>query len=177
MTLNLIPAVTAILLGLLASGAIDFADADGDTHAVAWLAFALALALVARGVLLGGTIPVPRNRSALRDLPVEVRDGDVRIRFTGLRSLEPVVTTLAILLGLLTSHAIDFLDEGGGASSWAWTVFALALFLTLGGRIGPRQRRRRHRERERMAGEMEARIQEIIDTIDREIRRRFSTDQ
>ncbi len=200
MTISLIPAVIAILLGLLASGAIDFVQSDGGTHPDAWTVFALALILVARDTLLGGSFRPHRSsgdnnndgndgnndrneaaanwRSPLRN--IEVRGGDVRIRIW---SFEPVATTLAIITGLLAVQAIDFTNADGGTTDWGWTAFALALFLTIGGRLSRRprhrrgKRRRRWRDAERVAGEFEAHVEEVIDEVERAFSQRPRRDE
>ena len=142
MTINILPAVIAVLLGLLVTGAVDFVQADGDTHPDAWTAFALALLLVARDALFGGAFfPFrrPAGGGALRPA-VHLSAGHVRIP---VRRFEPIATTLAILLGLLVTGAVDFGPLGEGAGAWGWTVFALSLALSIGLRLSPRPRRRR----------------------------------
>lgn len=172
MTVSLIPAVLAVLLGLLASGAIDFLDSE-ETHPVAWAAFALALALVVRDSLLGGSF-LPgggsgwggRRRPGLPGL--EVRGGDVRIRVF---DLEPVATTLAILLGLLVTQAIDFLGADGGTTAWGWAVFALSLVLATGARLRPRPRRQPQRRAwEHVAEEVQTRVEGVLNDIANELR-------
>lgn len=149
MALSIGPALAlAVLLGLLASGAVHFLDAEGDAKVPAWIAFALALLIVARDTLLGGRFWRTDVLAQGRLPGLELRDGQVRLR---LFDFEPVATTLAIILGLLASGVLDFADGRGGASAWAWTAFALTLFLTLGGRLTRRpdpERGRRRRERE-----------------------------
>ena len=145
MALSIGPALAlAVLLGLLASGAVDFLDAERDATAAAWAAFALALLIVARDSLLGGRFSRTGVLARGRLPGLELHDGQVRLR---LFDFEPVASTLAIILGLLASGALDFADGRGGASAWAWTAFALALFLTLGGRLNRRPDAERHRRR------------------------------
>jgi hypothetical protein len=149
-------AILAILLGLLATGAVDFLSDDGSAQPLAWLAFVLVLAIVARDTLLGGTL-LPGGRgetpAARGRLPgLELREGQVRLRAF---DFEPVATTLAIILGLLASGAIDFHDGNGGGSAWAWTAFALSLFLATGRRLN---RRPRAKPRERNTDDRAARF-------------------
>ncbi len=180
MTISLLPALIAVLLGLLASGAVDFVGDSGNTHADAWTAFALALLLVARDTLFGGAL-WPRRRSEVRHLlddlvsKFELRGADLRLGLN-IWSFEPVTTTLAILLGLLTTQAIGFINADGDASAWAWTVFALSLFLTIGGRLNRRPNRKRderHRAWKRTAGGFEARFGQFFDNLEG---RRHDTD-
>lgn len=174
MTVHILPAALAILVGLVASGAVDATTSDGSTAATPWAAFAISLVIVARDTVLGGSF-LPRADRPLR-LPVEVRQGDVRVRFW---SLEPVATTVAILLGLLAAQAVDFRaggnDPSGGITGVVWAAFALSLFLAMGGRLAPRPRRpRKSREDWERRGEeigrtIEARFEEVVD----ELQRRF----
>ena len=175
MTISLLPALIAVLLGLLASGAVDFVGDSGNTHADAWTAFALALLLVARDTIFGGTLWPRRRgeaRQSLNDLRAifELHGADLRL---GIRvwSFEPVATTLAILLGLLTTQAIDFINANGDASAWAWAVFALSLFLTIGGRLNRRPNRERDERRQawkRAAGGFEARFGQFFENLERQ---------
>ena len=177
MTISLLPALIAILLGLLASGAVDFVGDSGNTHADAWTAFALALLLVARDTLFGGTLWPRRRSEARRSLDdfraiFELHGADLRLGIH-VWSFEPVATTLAILLGLLTTHAIDFINADGDASDWAWTVFALSLFLTIGGRLNRRPNRQRDERRaehrrawRRATGGFEARFGQFFDNLE-----------
>lgn len=169
MTISVLPAIVAILLGLLASGAIDFTTSAGNTHAEAWIAFGITLAIVVRDTLLGGSFrPSPREDNGERFrglLPgLEIQGADLRLRIW---QFEPVATTLAILLGLLTFQSIDFVNADGGATDWAWTVFGLSLFLALGGRLNrrPGRRTRHRRHAQEAANEFEARVHEIFDDI------------
>ena len=141
MAISLGPAaLTAALLGLFATNAIDYTGADGEPRLIAWLPFVLVLVLVLRDTVFEGSFrDGPRNR-----LPgLDLRDGQVHLRIF---DFEPVATTLAIITGLLASGAIDFHDGNGGGSAWAWTVFALALFLSIGGRLSRRPRSRRQEQ-------------------------------
>ena len=130
MSITLGPApIIAILLGLLATGAVDFLSDEGNTAAIGWVPFALALLLVARDSIFQG-----RFRDGLSDrVPgLDLNEGRLRLRAF---DFEPVATTLAIITGLLASGAANFHDGNGGASAWAWTAFALSLFLSIGGRL------------------------------------------
>lgn len=135
MSITLGPApIIAILLGLFATGAVDFVNDDGNTKALGWVPFALTLVLVARDTLFRG-----RFRDGLSDrVPgLDLNEGQLRLRAF---DFEPVATTLAIITGLLASGAVDFYDGNGGGSAWAWTAFALSLFLSIGGRLNKRPR-------------------------------------
>lgn len=176
MTVHILPAALAILVGLVASGAVDATTSGGSTTAVPWAAFAISLVIVARDTMLGGSfLPEPGR---LPRLPVEVREGDVRVRFW---SFEPVATTVAIMLGLLASQAVDFRaggnDPAGGVTGVVWAAFALSLFMALGGRLAPRPRRRRksreewERRGEEIGRTIEARVEEVVE----EIQRRFGS--
>jgi hypothetical protein len=178
MTISLLPALIAVLLGLLASGAVDFVTDSGNTHADAWTAFALALLLVARDTLFGGAL-WPRRRDDARKIvddlasKFELHGSDLRLG-VHVWSFEPVATTLAILLGLLTSQAIDFTNANGDPSAWAWAVFALSLFLTIGGRLNRRPNRQRDERRaehrrawKRAAGGFEARFGQFFENLER----------
>ena len=138
MTLSVLPAATTVLLGLLVVGTLDFLDSDGDTHWVAWVAFGLATAIVARDTLLGGgLLPFGRGDETRRRpqiLGLELHGADVRLRVP---RFEPIATTLAILLGLLTTQTIDFANSQGDATAWGWTVFALSITLVTGMRLSP----------------------------------------
>lgn len=152
MAISLGPAaLAAILLGLFATGAIDFTGDDGDPRLIAWIPFALIMVLVVRDTIFEGSFREgPRDR-----LPgIDLRDGQIRLRIF---DFEPVATTLAIITGLLASGAIDFQDGNGGGSAWAWTAFALALFLSIGRRLNrrPRSRRRKQEQKERTAADFE----------------------
>lgn len=194
MTLHLVPATLALIVGLLAGRAVDFQD-GGGVHPLAWAAFALALALVARDTLLGGSFiphrdeaggfagPLARSAGARRHGGhfIDWSQGDVRIRIV---RLEPVATTVAILLGLAASQAVNFSDAAGGTTGLGWAAFALSLFLALGGRLTPRPRRpnrrataRRSNDSQRrtweaMGDEFEARVAEAVE----ELRRGFGRD-
>ncbi len=176
MTISVLPAVVAILLGLLASGAIDSTTDAGNTHAAAWTAFAITLAVVARDTLLGGSFKPAFDADTgerLRGLVpgLELRGSDLRLRIW---QFEPVATTLAILLGLLTFQTIDFTNAAGGATDWAWAVFGLSLFLAMGARLNRRPGRRgrlRRRAWEAAVHEFEARVEEAFDDIQSGFRR------
>lgn len=133
MSISLGPApVIAILLGLLATGAVDFLSDAGNTAAIGWVPFALALLLVARDTIFQGRF---RDGFSDRVPGLDLSSGQVRLRAF---DFEPVATTLAIITGLLASGAADFHDGNGGASAWAWSAFALSLFLAIGGRLNKR---------------------------------------
>ncbi len=178
MTLSVLPAATTVLLGLLVVGTLDFLDSDGDTHWVAWVAFGLATAIVARDTLLGGgLLPFGRGDETRRRpqiLGLELHGADVRLRVP---RFEPIATTLAILLGLLTTQTIDFANSQGDATAWGWTVFALSITLVTGMRLSPSPRRRKRAEQrqrrdwEGLAREFEARAGEIINDIETQFRR------
>lgn len=164
MTLSLIPAALAVLLGLLASGAVDFSDARGSTEPLGWVVFGLAVSLVARDTIMraAGRADGGEERARRRlVLPLELRDGDVRVHLV---RLEPLGATLAVLLGLLAAEAVDFTRPDGGTSDWGWAAFALSLALTLGWRMGRRKGRRR-RERDPDRGGGGSRGEEISGTI------------
>ena len=129
--------IIAVLLGLFATGAIDFTDDEGSVRALAWAPFVFALILVARDTVFQGSFRDGR-RGGIPGL--DLHDGQIRLK---LFDFEPVATTLAIITGLLVTSAIDFQDGNGGGSAWAWSAFALALFLTIGGRLNRRRRPRR----------------------------------
>ncbi len=180
MTVHVLPAVVAILLGLAVSGALDVTTSSGNTHVVMWLAFAFSLALVARDAVLGGTFL--RSDSESGRSPLQFRQGDLQIRFW---QFEPVATTVAILLGLLAEQAVDMRSNGNdpsaAISSAMWAAFALSLFLAIGGRLSrrPRHRRKRQERRERraeqweeMGEEFEARFEQIFEDIEQRFRGR-----
>lgn len=202
MTIQLIPAAIAVFIGLIASGAVDTTYDGGGTHGLFWAAFALSVVIVVRDTLLGGTFLVRRERRELLDRsPLQLREGRLQIRIW---QFEPVATTLAIMLGLLASQAVDMRADGnlatGGVTGGVWAAFALSLFLTIGGRMSPRpgKRRRRQREREeqreqrrqqrqeaRQAGaeqwdevgdEIEAGVEAIFDDLQRRFRERRRPD-
>ncbi|HJN92931.1 MAG TPA: hypothetical protein QGF05_09445 [Dehalococcoidia bacterium] len=178
MTIQLIPATAAVLIGLIASGAVDPTYSGGDTHGLAWVAFGLSLAIVARDTLLGGSFSIRPERGELLDrAPLQLREGRLQIRIW---QFEPVATTLAIMLGLFASQAVDMRSGGnlpdGDVTGGLWAAFALSLFLTIGGRMSPRpgKRLRRRREEARAAGaerwdemgdEIEARVEEIFEDL------------
>ena len=78
MTIQLIPAAIAVLIGLIASGAVD-ATYDypfGGAHGLVWAAFALSLVIVARDTLLGGNLLGRPERGELLDRsPLQLREG------------------------------------------------------------------------------------------------------
>ncbi len=193
MTVQIVPAAIAVILGLIASGAVDATYDGGGTHGLAWAAFALILVLVARDTLLGGNFLAPFEGDEIRKrLPLQLSEGRLQIRVW---HFEPITTTLAILLGLLASQAIDFRDGGnnpnGEITSVVWAAFVLSLLLTIGIRLSPRpgrgerhrQRRERRREERRareeesgrrgddVGDEIEARFEEIFDDLQQRFRR------
>ena len=184
MTVHVLPAIVAILLGLTVTGAVDVATSSGSTHVVMWLAFAFSLALVARDAILGGTFLRSDDGESGR-LPIEIRQGDIQIRFW---QFEPVATTVAILLGLLAEQALDMRangnDPNAAITGAMWAAFALSLFLALGGHLSrrPRHRRKRRERRERrrerseqweeMGEEIEARVEQIFEDIEQRFRGR-----
>ena len=107
-------------------------------------------------------------------LGLELHGADVRLRVP---RFEPIATTLAVLLGLLTAQTIDFAGSQGDATAWGWTVFALSITLVTGMRLSPAPRRwkgaerRQRRDWERLAREFEARAGEIINDIETQFRR------
>jgi len=142
--------IIAALLGLFATGAFDFVGEDGGVQPLGWAPFVFSLVLVARDTLFWGSFRAGRRPGVPG---VDLHDGQIRLK---LFDFEPVASTLAIITGLLASGAIDFLDDNGGGSAWAWAAFALALFLTIGGRLNrrprsPKQRNEHARDRDARA--------------------------
>lgn len=153
--------MVAALLGLFATGALNFVDDGGSVRPLAWAPFVLSLILVARDSVFQGSFG-----AGLRDrVPgLAVRDGRVRLLIF---DFEPVATTLTIITGLLAGGAIDFLDGNRGGSAWAWSAFALALFLAIGGRLNRRPRPSRRRgERDR---DMDARTAAFLEEMMRSV--------
>jgi len=169
MTLHLVGVAMAVLVGLFATHAMDYVDSAGTTHPLGWLVFAAALGLVARDAVLGGSFRLRQGGPRREDLPrLSVDRGDPRVRIR-LAQFEPVATTTAILSGLLASGAIDFSGADGGTTAWGWSVFGLALFLALGGRLAPRPRRKR--KGKRLRDSIEAEFSAFFDTIEGEFRK------
>ena len=76
MTIQLIPAAIAVLIELIASGAVDATYDGGGTHWLVWAAFALSLVIVARDTLLGGNLLGRPERGELLDRsPLQLREG------------------------------------------------------------------------------------------------------